>query len=396
MAKSKGKPRKDDQARSAHLVAAVSVAGRTNLGAEDLPRRTLQDSLALARALHSTYAGKSASWEELCATCEISKQTNSTKYLFWAAKAYGILTKETTGQIFSLSETGRKIVAPTYDGEDREGILKAVLTPTLLSKFYTDYNGHPIPGPSHFPNVLETRFGIPRDRVAEATTIILDNAAFAGILEDTGTGENRINVSGSSLPAPSPDAPASDTNIGEAKSTGSAHPRAALDWSKICFIITPIGSDTSDERRHADMMLKHLLGPVADQFSLQIVRADKIEKSGLITQQIFEHLAKARLCITDLSFNNPNVFYELGVRHVCKLPTIQIIRKGDKIPFDVSQGRTIVIDTSDVYTIMDRFDSARRELSEHMKHIVSGGEHEAGDDNPVNVYLPGLKVTIPV
>ena len=31
-----------------------------------------------------------------------------------------------------------------------------------------------------------------------------------------------------------------------------------------------------------------------------------------------------------------NAFYELGVRHVCQLPTIQLIQKGDKIPFDVA------------------------------------------------------------
>ncbi len=78
-----------------------------------------------------------------------------------------------------------------------------------------------------------------------------------------------------------------------------------------------------------------------------------------------------------------------------KRPTIQLIRKGDRIPFDVSQGRTIIVDTSDVYTVMDRFESVRRELTEHVKHISLATNEEPSDDNPVNAYLPALKVTLP-
>lgn len=78
-----------------------------------------------------------------------------------------------------------------------------------------------------------------------------------------------------------------------------------------------------------------------------------------------------------------------------QLPAIQIIRKGDKLPFEVSQGRTITIDTSDVYTLLDRIESAKKELSEYVKSIVSNTNLDISDDNPIRVYLPGIKVTIP-
>ena len=107
---------------------------------------------------------------------------------------------------------------------------------------------------------------------------------------------------------------------------------------------------------------------------------------------MIEYIAYSRLCVADLSFSNPNAFYELGVRHAFKLSTIQIIRKGDKIPFDVSQGRTIIIDTSDPYTIMDRVEAARKELREHVTAITAGTEKQ--EDNPMNLFLPGLKVSI--
>jgi hypothetical protein len=78
---------------------------------------------------------------------------------------------------------------------------------------------------------------------------------------------------------------------------------------------------------------------------------------------------------------------------MCKLPTIQLIRKGDKIPFDVSQGRTIKIDMTDVYTVVESIESSKRELREHLRHAISSDYK--GEDNPVNVYLPNVVVTIP-
>lgn len=142
------------------------------------------------------------------------------------------------------------------------------------------------------------------------------------------------------------------------------------------------------------MILKHVVEPAAKEHGLQVVRADKIERSGLITQQIFEQLVRAKVCVADLSFTNANVFYELGVRHTCKLPAVQLIRKGDKIPFDVAQGRTITIDTTDIYSIADRLASAQRELSQHLKHIMTSGQGEPGEDNPVHLYLPKLRVSL--
>src|SRR5712692_11549856 len=97
---------------------------RTQVPAETLPRRTLDQVIQVARVLHDTYAGKSASWDDLAKALEIGPTSANTKYIFWSAEAYGIVNRE--DKLISLSETGRKIVAPTYDQEDTEGKIKAV------------------------------------------------------------------------------------------------------------------------------------------------------------------------------------------------------------------------------------------------------------------------------
>lgn len=266
--------------------------------------------------------------------------------------------------------------------------MKAVLTPTVLSKFFTDYNGNPIPPTdAHFSNVLEDRFGVPRNRIKETIDIIVSNGHFAGILESQGEGKPPV-VKLSGVPVGEQTATADPV-------TATAHsPAPSSSWDKTCFYITPLGDDNTEERRHSNMMLKHVVRPAFEEHGFTVVRADEIAKTGIITQQIFEHLARAKVCVADMSFKNPNAFYELGVRHAFLLPTIQLIHKVGKIPFDVSQGRTITIDTGDNYTVTDHLDSARKTLSEYVKNMLTG--KSGSEDNPVAIYLPGIKVVIPI
>lgn len=358
--------------------------------AEWLPRLPLEPTLVVAEALRNAFAGKATSANELSSVLGIAPHSRHFTDLISSAVAYGIVNKEATN-VYSLSEIGRKIIAPTYEREAAEGKRKAVLNPFVPSIFYSDFDGYPLPPAEVLPSILQTRYEIPPTRVPSAIRVVVDNAIFAGILERSSSGEQIINLSDTSREnTPS-------LGVGEATKeivAVSAEPDA-IEWSNTCFFITPIGEDDSEIRKHADMMLKHLLTPVLTEFSFEVVRADKIERSGLITQQIFEYLVKSRLCVADLSFSNPNAFYELGVRHICKLPTIQVIKKGDKIPFDVAQGRTITVDTSDIYTIIDRMESAKRELAEHVRHFQSSNFQDSARDNPVQIYLPDLRVTLP-
>lgn len=372
-----------------------SKVGQRQIGTSELPRKTLEECLVVARPVHEVYAGKSASWDEIASTAGMAAKSANTKYLIWSAQAYDLLVKE--GNNYALSETARKIFAPNYPAEKAEALVKAITVPTLLSKFYSEYNGKLLPDDEFFDNVLENRYQIPRERTAEARDVILANATFAGILTSHGNGKKTIRLDGGSGRAANEPDTEQDLNLIDERASEPATNLASLSKNsdQTCFYITPIGDEASEVRRHADMLLKHLVEPAFEQFKIKVMRADKIEKSGLITQQIFEQVVSAKFCVADLSFGNPNAFYELGIRHMTRLPTIQVIRKGDKIPFDVSQGRTIVVDMSDIYTIMDRMDSARKELIEHIKNYLDPSDKGRAEDNPVAAYLPHIQIKIP-
>lgn len=148
----------------------------------------------------------------------------------------------------------------------------------------------------------------------------------------------------------------------------------------IAFVISPIGDPDSPERKRADQILNHVIEPIVSEFGYKAVRSDKIDKPGIITSQIVNHIINDPLVVADLTERNPNVFYELAIRHAIRKPVIQLIRKGERIPFDVSTQRTIQIDHKD----LDSVDEAKKELRKQIKAVV---EDPTLVDSPLSVAV---------
>lgn len=115
-----------------------------------------------------------------------------------------------------------------------------------------------------------------------------------------------------------------------------------------CFVIMPIGdqefvggqvSSTDLKRRYDDLIREALL--VAKP-NLEVVRADEVSQPGTITTDILNRLMYSDYVVADVTYPNPNVFYELGLRHACRTGTI-IIRdnNGPRVPFDIAHLRYI-------------------------------------------------------
>lgn len=152
---------------------------------------------------------------------------------------------------------------------------------------------------------------------------------------------------------------------------------------KKCFIICPIGAAGSETRRRADQMLKHVYAPVLDAHGYETVRADKILKSGLITSQIINLILESELVIADLTDSNPNVYYELALRHATGKAFIQVAQTGQQIPFDIAGLRTIFVDLTDP----DDIDAARKDLRGYISEFELG--HKA--DSPIQ-YARGVRL----
>ena len=132
-----------------------------------------------------------------------------------------------------------------------------------------------------------------------------------------------------------------------------------------CFVIAPIGSSASAIRLRSDRILAQVIEPAVSQFNYKPLRADQVPAPGLITSEIIWHIANDPLVIADLTGHNPNVFYELALRHAVRKPVVQLIRVGESIPFDTAGLGTIQVDDSDD----ERLKSASADLAEAIRAI---------------------------
>ena len=154
--------------------------------------------------------------------------------------------------------------------------------------------------------------------------------------------------------------------------------------NKICFVISPIGDEDSETRKRSDQVLKHIITGPVEQLGYEVIRADKISEPGIITSQIIEHIVEAALVIADLTEKNPNVFYELALRHAIRKPLVQIIKTGEVIPFDVAATRIIKFDLHNP----DSVATAKEEILSQVKSLEAG---KSEVHNPISASLD-LKV----
>ena len=107
----------------------------------------------------------------------------------------------------------------------------------------------------------------------------------------------------------------------------------------IIFVIMPYGVRTdlaTGVTINFDQIYTELLIPAAAKAGLKIVRSDRDAAGGMIHATMFEKVILADIVIADISFPNPNVYYELGLRHSTRsFTTITIGLDGTVFPFDL-------------------------------------------------------------
>jgi tetratricopeptide (TPR) repeat protein len=157
------------------------------------------------------------------------------------------------------------------------------------------------------------------------------------------------------------------------------------------FVAMPIKEAGSQDFLHFKALYDDVIRPALAAAGYQSIRADEVQKTGAVTSDIVRRLAEVDLVLADLSDLNPNVFYELGIRHALRgSGTIMMLDQARThgLPFDVMPYRAILY-TSDLPGIA----KLRAELQTLAASLaVRSVEHR---DSPVHDAVSVLPVDVP-
>ncbi|MFC7139259.1 hypothetical protein ACFQMA_05330 [Halosimplex aquaticum] len=146
--------------------------------------------------------------------------------------------------------------------------------------------------------------------------------------------------------------------------------------NKECFFIAPIGDKESKVRERSNKVMEYIVEETVSDYGYSVTRADQMDQPGSITNQVIEKTVNSELVIADLTGHNPNVFYELAVRHATGEPYIQLIKINESIPFDISDFRTIKYGLE-----VDEAEQAKEKIRGLLESLLDG---EPEFDNPIS------------
>lgn len=161
-----------------------------------------------------------------------------------------------------------------------------------------------------------------------------------------------------------------------------------------CFVIMGYGVKTdlaTGRDLNLDKTYYNIIKPAAEEAGLDCIRADEVKHSGTIDVPMYNLLINADVVIADLSTNNTNAFYELGVRHALRpKTTIAIAENEFNSPFDISH--TVIRKYEHLgkdigYDEVLRF---REVLVETINTILDSSEI----DSPIYTYIKNLQPPI--
>ncbi len=152
-----------------------------------------------------------------------------------------------------------------------------------------------------------------------------------------------------------------------------------------CFVVMPFGDDKLNKLKIYDKIIKEVVENKEN--NLNCDRSDEILGNRPIIMDIVEAIDTSLITICEITQDNANVFYELGIAHAQNANVILLRDKTlrDKLPFDISHIRCI-----DYHS--DNFDKKeikkiKKKLTQTIKSILDKTMNYAQQGSALNFQL---------
>lgn len=158
------------------------------------------------------------------------------------------------------------------------------------------------------------------------------------------------------------------------------------------FVAMPFGKKKDSEGAEIDFnrIYAELIQPALQAAGLEVFRADQEERAGDIRTDMFQELLIADLVIADLTIGNPNVWYELGVRHALRARGVVLISGGGvPMAFDLYTDRKLRYSIKNSGPDPDTLQEEQAKLTDMVKATMESWHGRK--ISPVYHLLPNLQ-----
>jgi tetratricopeptide (TPR) repeat protein len=170
-----------------------------------------------------------------------------------------------------------------------------------------------------------------------------------------------------------------------------------MNLRAICFVDMPFGKKAdlaSGVEVDFDQIYEAAIEPAIVKAGLEPIRGDRERTGGIIHAPMFGRLLLSDYVIADLTLANPNVFYELGIRHTARpFTTVPIFAAINALPFDVSLVRAIPYTLNKGKLTKGAAAKLKSDLGTRLEEAIRGA---ASKDSPIFQLIPKFpKIDLP-
>jgi len=162
-----------------------------------------------------------------------------------------------------------------------------------------------------------------------------------------------------------------------------------MNYHALCFVDMPFGQKPdlkSGVVVNFDQIYNEAIKPAIEACGLEALRGDEERTGGIIHGAMFARLLLAEFVVADLTLANPNVFYELGIRHAAKpFTTVPIFANVSALPFDVALVRAVGYELKKGKLTKAAAQKLKSQLSKRLSDAINGATTH---DSPLFQLIP--------
>ena len=147
---------------------------------------------------------------------------------------------------------------------------------------------------------------------------------------------------------------------------------ATAEKKEKCFVIMPISDQGDYPSGHFTKVYEQIIKPAVENAGYEAYRVDENKISDSIIDKIFDAVQNCPIAVCDLSNNNPNVLYELGLRQAYDMPVVLIKDEKTNRVFDISAINTVPYSSKRLY---EEVIDAQKRISDAITATAAGKEN---------------------